>query len=67
MRFDVPAIGLQTLQNVHAAGGRVIAFEAHKTIVLNQQEVVDFAKRNRMILVGVTDTEIALNSNRIVA
>jgi UDP-2,3-diacylglucosamine hydrolase len=67
MRFDVPAIGLQTLQNVHAAGGRVIAFEAHKTIVLNQDEVLDFAKRNRMILVGVTDTEIALNSNRIVA
>ncbi|MBL8889077.1 MAG: UDP-2,3-diacylglucosamine diphosphatase LpxI [Planctomycetaceae bacterium] len=58
MRFDVPTIGLQTLQNVHAAGGRVIAFEAHKTIVLNQEDVIKFAQKHRMVLIAVTDAQV---------
>lgn len=65
MRFDVPAIGLQTLQNVKAAGGRVIAFEAHKTIVLNQAEVIQFANRHHMILVATTETEVDQNSTNV--
>jgi DUF1009 family protein len=65
MRFDVPAIGLQTLQNVKAAGGRVIAFEAHKTIVLNQDEVVKFANRHQLILVATTDQEVGQNSTNV--
>jgi DUF1009 family protein len=59
MRFDVPTIGLQTLQNLKAAGGRIIAFEAHKTIVLNQAEVVKFANQNHIRLVSITDEEMS--------
>ncbi|MBL8856479.1 MAG: UDP-2,3-diacylglucosamine diphosphatase LpxI [Planctomycetaceae bacterium] len=65
MRFDVPAIGLQTLQKVLAAGGRVIAFEAHKTIVLNQEEVIKFANRHHMILVATTDLEVEKKSTNV--
>jgi DUF1009 family protein len=59
MRFDVPTIGLQTLQNLKAAGGKIIAFEAHKTIVLNQAEVVKFANQNHIRLVSITDEEMS--------
>lgn len=53
MRFDVPTIGIKTLQNIQAAGGKVLAIEADKTIVLNQEEVVQFANSNGMSIVAI--------------
>ena len=35
MRFDVPTIGEGTVETLHKAGGKVIAIEADKTIVLD--------------------------------
>jgi len=58
MRFDVPTIGLGTLQTVRQAGGRVVAFEAHRTIVLNQAEVVDYANRHEMTVIAVTAEQL---------
>jgi len=65
MRFDVPTVGIKTLQNILDAGGRTLAIEADKTIVLDQQKFVDFANKNRMVVVSV-GSEIAaqLLSNR---
>jgi len=59
MRFDVPTIGLGTLQTMVEAGGRVLAIEAGKTIILEQQKVVDFAQRHKLVVVAVSDGEIA--------
>jgi DUF1009 family protein len=53
MRFDVPTVGLNTLQTMVRSGGRVLAVEARKTILLDRQEVVDFANRNKLILVAL--------------
>ena len=53
MRFDVPTVGLETLQTMVASGGRVLAVEADRTIVLDRQEVIDFANRNKLILVAL--------------
>jgi DUF1009 family protein len=55
MRFDVPTIGLRTLQTMLQAGARVLAIEAEKTIVLDQPEVVDFADRNKLVIVALND------------
>src|SRR5262249_51848491 len=33
MRFDVPTVGVQTIDSMRIAGGRVLAIEAHKTIL----------------------------------
>jgi UDP-2,3-diacylglucosamine hydrolase len=52
MRFDVPTIGLGTLQTLHAAGGKVLAVEAEKTIFLDQAAVVEFADRNAIVIVA---------------
>ena len=53
MRFDVPTIGQGTLQTMLEAGGRVLAVEAHRTIVLDEPGLIDFANRNKMIIVSL--------------
>jgi len=55
MRFDVPTIGLGTLRSMVEAGGRVLAVEAHRTIVVDQAEVVEFADRHQLVIVAVVD------------
>jgi DUF1009 family protein len=53
MRFDVPTVGLHTLETMREAGARVLAIEAENTILLDQQEVIDFANRNRLVIVAL--------------
>ncbi|MGB1927268.1 MAG: LpxI family protein [Rubripirellula sp.] len=45
MRFDVPTIGPQTIQMVSDAGGKNIAIEADKTIVVDQEVTYRLASR----------------------
>lgn len=52
MRFDVPTIGLGTLERMHEAGVRVLAIEADRTIFLDQPEVVEFANRHQMSIIA---------------
>src|SRR5207245_2835063 len=37
MRFDVPTVGCSTIETMRQAGGRVLAVEAGKTILLDQE------------------------------
>ena len=53
MRFDVPTIGLGTLDTMVKAGGRVLAVEAGRTIVLDQAAVIEFANRNGLVIVSI--------------
>jgi UDP-2,3-diacylglucosamine hydrolase len=59
MRFDVPTIGRGTLEAMLESGGEVLAIEAGKTILLDEREVIDFADRHKMIVVALTDGDIA--------
>jgi hypothetical protein len=52
MRFDVPTIGPATIANLHKAGGRVLAIEAHKTIVIDHDETVALANRLGITIVA---------------
>lgn len=45
MRFDVPTIGKGTIETLHRAGGKVLAIEASKTIILNENETIRLADR----------------------
>jgi hypothetical protein len=40
MRFDLPAVGLQTVQTLREAGGHVLAIEAGRTIMLDRAAMV---------------------------
>ena len=43
MRFDVPTIGPQTIEKMKLAGGKVIAIEAGKTILINREKTLQMA------------------------
>jgi len=53
MRFDVPTIGVSTIENLRKAGARVLAIEAGKTILLDQPEVVALADRYGLCIVAL--------------
>jgi DUF1009 family protein len=54
MRFDVPTIGVGTIQSLIAAGGKCLAIEAGKTIVVDQGEVVAAAEAHGIAIVALS-------------
>ena len=52
MRFDVPTIGLGTVEALIAAKGSVLAIEAGKTIIIDQRQVVELADRHGLVIVA---------------
>jgi DUF1009 family protein len=52
MRFDVPTVGTATVEALRHAGGRVLAVEAGRTIVLDQPETVALADRYGITLLA---------------
>jgi UDP-2,3-diacylglucosamine hydrolase len=55
MRFDVPTIGIGTIESLLAAHGKVLAIEAAKTIVIDQDEVVRLANQHGMSIIALED------------
>lgn len=64
MRFDVPTIGIQTLQTMQEAGARVLAIESGMTILLDEPEVIAMAERLGIAIVSLKSEEVQL---RVVA
>jgi UDP-2,3-diacylglucosamine hydrolase len=52
MRFDIPCIGLKTLEICRQAGIGVLAFEAGKTLLLDRDELAPFLRRHRLTLLS---------------
>jgi DUF1009 family protein len=53
MRFDVPTVGTTTVESLHRAGGRVLAIEADKTILIDAEETLALANRYGLSIVSV--------------
>lgn len=53
MRFDVPTIGLGTLETIATARGAVLAVEAEKTILLDEAEFIAAANRLGICVVAI--------------
>ena len=53
MRFDVPTIGVGTIESLVAAGGSVLAIEAGKTIVVDEAKVVALADKQGLSIVSL--------------
>jgi DUF1009 family protein len=52
-RFDLPAVGPDTVDTLREAGGRVLAVEAGATLVMDLEVMVEKADKARIVLVGV--------------
>jgi DUF1009 family protein len=55
MRFDVPTVGVRTLRTMVAAGGRVLAIEGGRTILLDDDEFRTYAADHRLSIVALAD------------
>ena len=55
MRYDVPTVGMRTVENIASSGGRVLAIEAGRTILLDGAEVIAFAARHGLVIVAIDD------------
>jgi DUF1009 family protein len=53
MRFDVPTVGGATVEALRRAGGRVLAVEAGKTILLDQEATIALADRYGLTVVAL--------------
>ena len=52
MRFDVPTVGMTTVESLRQAGAHVLAIEADKTILLDAAETVALADRYGLSIVA---------------
>ncbi len=52
MRFDVPVVGLATIETMIAAGATCLSVTAGKTLVFDRDAVVERAASNRIAIVG---------------
>ncbi|MBN1493197.1 MAG: UDP-2,3-diacylglucosamine diphosphatase LpxI [Candidatus Omnitrophica bacterium] len=55
MRFDVPVVGLRTLDNLIACGAKALVVEAGKTIILDPVLFVEKIDREKIVFVGRKD------------
>jgi DUF1009 family protein len=53
MRFDVPTVGTGTLESIASAGGRVLAVEAERTILLDARVFREAAQRLKIAVVAL--------------
>lgn len=53
MRFDVPTVGVFTIQTMIESGARVLAVEAGRTILVDEAEVLALANRHRLAIVAL--------------
>lgn len=51
MRFDVPLVGLETVKTLADAGGKALALEADKTLLMDREDVVRLADEKDISIV----------------
>jgi len=54
LRFDVPAVGTQTVQILGEVGGGVLAVERGKSVLLEKEELLDTADKLGIAVVSVS-------------
>jgi len=53
MRFDVPTIGLGTLDSMIAAGAKMLVVEAGRTVLIDEPKFIEHANRHKLIVVSL--------------
>jgi UDP-2,3-diacylglucosamine hydrolase len=59
MRFDVPTIGLGTLETMVAAGATCLAVEEGRTIIVDRDETIRFANEHKLAIVAIDPARVA--------
>lgn len=56
-RFDIPAIGAQTIRTMHEAGANVLSIEARKAVVFDKKEMIDLANEVNITIVALENLD----------
>lgn len=59
MRFDVPTIGVATIESMRRAGAAVLAMEAQKTILIDADQAIQMADRLGIVLISLAAGDAA--------
>lgn len=52
-RSDVPTVGIKTIENLHAAGGKCLALAADDVIIIDKAETINRADELGLTIIGV--------------
>jgi len=52
-RFDIPTVGMRTLRTMKRFGANVLAVEAGETFIVEEEKMIEFANKNKMVVVAV--------------
>ena len=63
MRFDVPVVGLPTIEAMIAAGATCLSVTAGKTLIFDREEMIALADRNKIAIVGSPFETIAAHQS----
>jgi DUF1009 family protein len=58
MRFDVPAVGIDTLRSMKKAGAKVLALEAGKCIIVDKEHFLQEADKAEIAVIGINPENI---------
>jgi DUF1009 family protein len=53
MRFDVPVVGIPTIQTMIEAGGTCLSVTADKTLMFDKQNMIELANKNNICIVAL--------------
>jgi hypothetical protein len=53
IRFDIPAVGAQTIKTMNEVGLKVLAIEAGKAVVFDREEMIELANEFDMVIVAL--------------
>lgn len=53
MRFDVPSIGPGTIESMAAVKANVLAIEAGKTLIFDQEETIEYADKHGIVIISL--------------
>jgi DUF1009 family protein len=52
LRFDLPAVGEQTIKTMHEVKASVLVIEAQKTLIFDQEATIGLADKYKMVIVS---------------
>ena len=55
LRFDIPAVGVETIRRLHEMGGTVLAVEAGRTILLEKDRLLKEAEDFGISVVALSE------------
>jgi len=61
MRFDVPVVGVPTIQTMVAAGATCLCLTARKTLIFDREEMLRLADQNKISIVAAENETISTN------